>query len=254
MWFPSDTHPAPLVLLWHGGFWRSLHDRAHVAPLAADLVRRGCVVAVFEYRRTGAGGDWSHTFQDVAAGADALPGLIEAAFPGRVDSQSIVYLGHSAGGQMALWAAVRHRLPGDAAGWRLEPPRVSRVVAIAPVTDLAAAFDADLGAGAVAELIGGSPAQYPERYAGIDPARLPAPDVPTWLVHGDADDRVPVAMSRAYTRTHLGGRPQQGGLDTVPGVDHFQVITPPHPAWERVVAHLIPPHPRPHTTSPSMPG
>ncbi|WP_225849748.1 S9 family peptidase [Streptomyces sp. HPF1205] len=43
--------PAPLVALLHGGAWRSVHDRAHVSPLAAHLAAQGFAVASVEYRR-----------------------------------------------------------------------------------------------------------------------------------------------------------------------------------------------------------
>ncbi|NEA10051.1 alpha/beta hydrolase, partial [Streptomyces sp. SID10692] len=44
---------APLVVLLHGGAWRSPYDRAHVSPLADFLARRGFAVANVEYRRGG---------------------------------------------------------------------------------------------------------------------------------------------------------------------------------------------------------
>ncbi|KIF69127.1 lipase, partial [Streptomyces sp. AcH 505] len=75
----------PLVVVLHGGAWRSPYDRAHLSPFADFLARRGFAVANVEYRR-GSGlphqdteapvaGRWPETFDDVAAALDALPAL-----------------------------------------------------------------------------------------------------------------------------------------------------------------------------------
>ncbi len=111
---------APLVVLLHGGAWRSPYDRAHVSPLADFLARRGFAVANVEYRRggddiprqrdgaePGAGstgpvaGRWPETFDDVAAALDAMPALASRELPG-ADVRRIVVSGHSAGGHLAL--------------------------------------------------------------------------------------------------------------------------------------------------------
>ncbi len=51
--------------------------------------------------------------------------------------------------------------------------------------------------------MGGLPGDVPERYAVADPAALPQPAVPVTLVHGTADDQVPVAMSRLTSTGRL---------------------------------------------------
>ncbi|MGV2921108.1 alpha/beta hydrolase, partial [Streptomyces alfalfae] len=43
--------PAPLVVVLHGGAWRSPYDRRHLTPFADFLARRGFAVANVEYRR-----------------------------------------------------------------------------------------------------------------------------------------------------------------------------------------------------------
>ncbi|GAA3167930.1 alpha/beta hydrolase [Nonomuraea roseoviolacea] len=127
------TGAVPLVMLLHGGFWRAAHDRLHVGVVADALAYEGYAVANVEYRRVGIGGGWPATFTDVAQAADTLPDMIARSSPGRVDLDRIVYLGHSAGGQLAVWAALRDRLPQGAPGHTAVPPRVAGVVALAPV-------------------------------------------------------------------------------------------------------------------------
>ena len=125
----------PLVVLLHGGFWRVAYDRLHVRVVADALTALGYAVANVEYRRVGGGGGWPSTFDDVARAVDA----VEEALAGRVDLDAVAYVGHSAGGHLALWAALRDRLPVGAPGRAERPPRVRGVMALAPVADLVAA-------------------------------------------------------------------------------------------------------------------
>ena len=97
LWLPADPVPGTIVVI-HGGFWRARYDLSLARPLAADLAQRGYAVWNLEYRRPGGGGGWPATFEDVAAGIDLLAGL-------PVDTSTVVAIGHSAGGQLAAWAA-----------------------------------------------------------------------------------------------------------------------------------------------------
>ena len=45
--------PAPLIVLFHGGYWRPAYDRAHLGPMGHALAAAGYMVAVPEYRRAG---------------------------------------------------------------------------------------------------------------------------------------------------------------------------------------------------------
>ncbi|MFC9324332.1 alpha/beta hydrolase family protein [Kitasatospora sp. NPDC057015] len=224
--------PAPLVLFLHGGFWRARHDRLHAAALAEALAAQGYAVANVEYRRVGAGGGWPGTFVDVALAADTLPELIGRTYPGRVDLDRVVYAGHSAGGHLALWAAARDRLPADAPGRADRAPRVAGVLALGAVTDLVEAWRLGNGEGAVAEFLEGDPVTVPSRFAAADPNALGAPTVPTVLVHGDRDERVPVAMAHRY-RDDFGVK-----LLEVPDTGHFELIDPASQAWPSVLDAL----------------
>ena len=94
-----------------------------MTPLARDLAARGFAAWNIEYRRVGQeGGGWPGTLEDVAAAADAVPGL------DGVDPSRVVTVGHSAGGHLALWLAARHRIAAGAPGAepRLRPFAPSR--------------------------------------------------------------------------------------------------------------------------------
>ncbi|WP_030252268.1 alpha/beta hydrolase, partial [Streptomyces sp. NRRL S-455] len=140
------------VVVLHGGAWRAPYDRRHVSPFAGFLARRGFAVASVEYRRGGeeprrdgdgpAAGRWPDTFDDVAAARDALPELAARELP-QADLRRTVVTGHSAGGQLALWAAARHVLP-QGSPWRLPaPPPLRGVVALAPIGDFVSAAELD---------------------------------------------------------------------------------------------------------------
>ncbi|MFI5777092.1 alpha/beta hydrolase family protein [Nocardia sp. NPDC051570] len=224
--------PAPLILLLHGGFWRERVGRDYTTGIAQVLAEAGYAVANVEYRRMGGGGGWPLTFTDIALAVDELPDLIDRAEPGRIDRDRVISVGHSAGGQLALWAMLRDRLPTTHSWYRDEPPRISSVVALAPVTDLAEAYRLGSGENAVAEFLGGGPDQFAERYAFGDPITLGRLPIPVVVVHGDRDQRVPIHLSREYCAK------TDADLVELKGIDHFQLTDPDSPAWPAVRAQI----------------
>ncbi|KTR94999.1 hypothetical protein NS220_07290 [Microbacterium testaceum] len=154
----------------HGGYWRAPYTAALMDPLVERVTGdgRGVAAVNIEYRRE----------RDAAAmQADVRTALRRARtlFPDAVH----VVVGHSAGGHLALLCA----------------DEVDLVVALAPVTDLVGGYAARIGGGAVAELMGGSPAERPEAFDAATPRPT---TVPTLLVHGVDDDRVPVGHARDF--------------------------------------------------------
>ncbi len=233
------TGRRPLVVVVHGGFWRAAYDRGHTGPQASALADAGFVVAVPEYGRVGqAGGGWPGTFDDTAAWSDRLVGLVEDGVgPDVVDPDRVVYMGHSAGGHLALWAASRHRLPETSAWHRPSPLPVRGVVSLAGVCDLRLAAELDLSDGAARDLVGGDPAGAPERYALGDPAGLVPSGVRSVLVHGADDPNVPITLSRTYATTARAAG-DHVELVELPGTGHFEVIDPLTAAWAAVTAAL----------------
>lgn len=221
---PTGTSKGVVVVV-HGGFWRSAYDLSLGRPLAMSLVKHGWTAYNLEYRRVGNGGGWPRTLDDVADGIDAL-GTIEG-----LDTSKVVTLGHSAGGQLAVWAAGRPKLTGTP--WADPAVAVTAAISQAGVLDLAAAVDLGLGAGATEAFMG---ATGGARYADADPtARIPLP-VPVRCVHGRADDTVPLSQSVGYV-----DRAKAAGADAelveVEG-DHFAVIDPTTKAWSRTLEIL----------------
>ena len=102
LFLPSGTGPFGVVVVVHGGYWKAQYDRSLMTDLCLDLAAHGLAAWNLEYRRIGSGGGWPATLLDVAAGVDLLADL-EAP----LDLSRVVAVGHSAGGQLALWAASR---------------------------------------------------------------------------------------------------------------------------------------------------
>lgn len=214
-----------VVVVIHGGFWKSAYDLSLGRPLADSLIQHGWDAFNLEYRRVGNGGGWPHTLDDVATGIDVL-GTVAG-----LDTSTVVGLGHSAGGHLAVWAAGRPKLRGTS--W--DDPAVPLTAAIsqAGVLDLAAAVKEDLGSGATQAFMGGS---VDARYRDADPmAQIPL-DVPVRCVHARHDDTVPLSQSIRYVE-----RARSAGADaelTEVDGDHFTVIDPSSRAWGRTLEIL----------------
>lgn len=220
LYVPRDgDRPYPVAVLVHGGYWRAVYGKVVMKPLAADLVRRGYAAWNIEYRRIGRrqGGGYPMTFDDVANAIDHLAGLEDA----RLDLDDVTFVGHSAGGHLALWAATRP----DA---QLTP---NRVIAQAPITNL-------VRVGPAAHvLMGGDPDQHPERYAECDPLQLLPVGAPLLLVHGADDATIPLERTREYAAAARAAGDDVALVEPQPG-GHRSHIDPRSNAWRAAVDWL----------------
>jgi acetyl esterase/lipase len=232
LYLPHGAGPHPVIVLIHGGSWHKRYGKVVMRGLAADLLRRGWAVWNIEYRRLGEGGGWPETFTDVAAAIDHLRKL-----DAPLDLDSVTFIGHSAGGHLALWAAARGALPADApgAGPAILP---RRAIGQAAVCDLAGAYRLWHG-GAVRSLMGGSPEELPDRYAIGDPIALLPLAMPVLLVHGVLDETVSVRLSRGYAAraVELGGKVELVEIEGQAG-GHRAHINPRGQAWTAVTRWL----------------
>ena len=171
------------------------HGRDQMAAIADDLVSRGLAVWNLEYRRLGApGAGWPATMDDVAAGVSHLAQLSLGGVD--LDLDRVAVVGHSAGGHLALWVAGRSRSQ-SAHSPRV---RVLAAVGLAPIADLARAYELKVGGEVVRELLGGTPNQCPERFRAASPMEMLPLRVRQLILHGTADDVVSVDLSRCYAR------------------------------------------------------
>jgi acetyl esterase/lipase len=222
---PSGSGPHPVVFLLHGGCWLNAYGVDHVAGIAESLRQRGFAVFAAEYRRVGdAGAGVPGTFDDVRAAFDTL----RAIAPRRgIDLDRVILMGHSAGGQLALWLASE---PGV---------RVKAVMGLAAITDLAA-FAAPSGCGsAVPRLLGGSASDGDQltvaRYASASPVTRagPFPGTRVALVTAE-NDRV---VQRTQADTYVARFPRASVIRLAGG--HFDLVAPWTVAWELILSRVL---------------
>ena len=236
LWSPAGKGPHPVVIMIHGGCWlASLPGVELMAYISEDLRRRGVAVWNIEYRRVGgAGGGYPGTFQDVGRGADYLR-VIAKTEP--LDPRHVVIVGHSAGGQLALWTAVRRRLPKRDPLFASAPLTVSGVVTLAGINDLAAyragGPDACGGPDTVDQLVGADARRGQDVYADTSPSALVPIGVKQAVISGVLDPIVPARFGDAYAAKARAAGDAVQTLD-IDGAGHFELIDPTSQAWRRI--------------------
>jgi acetyl esterase/lipase len=239
LWIPEPPAQSsrlwPLLVFIHGGWWKAAYDLGYASFLCEAMKAQGLAVWSLEYRRVGdPGGGWPGTMQDVAAGMDHVSKLAEL-FP--LDTTRIAAAGHSAGGQLAFWLAGRHHI--SHASVLAEPqPKIGlrSVVSLAGAVDLrltiqlGGILNFTNGGPAVEAVMGGSPAQFPDRYRAADPGALLPLGIPQTLIQGTNDDQIPSQLPHRWANLALlqGDRVQ---IESVDGADHFDVVDPESKAW-----------------------
>ena len=214
--------PYPLLINIHGGYWRAKYNLDHAGHLCAALTATGIATANLEYRRVGNdGGGWPGTFADIRS---AYSFLVQNGPKHNLDSHTIIVMGHSAGGQLALCLAAHET-------------SLTRVVSLAGVVNLERAYQLHLSNDAVVEFMHGTPSEVPDHYREADPLQLSIPQAKQWLVHGTVDDTVPVEFSRDYVaakQKRTAKEKEDVHLLEIAGAGHFEVIDPHSPAWKQI--------------------
>lgn len=185
----------PLVTLIHGGYWRPNHTREHMRALAAKLAANGFNVANIEYRRDP--GHPEKLFADVNRALSNLP-------------ETTALIGFSVGGQLAL----------------ISRSNAHKLILLAPITDLQRTKSENMGEGAVTEFYGDSD------LTEFDPM-LKNYDQHLYVIHGDADTRVPLSHSRDFAKA------KGAALMEISGADHFAMVDPESLAFELILHTLL---------------
>ncbi|HZS07027.1 MAG TPA: alpha/beta hydrolase [Blastocatellia bacterium] len=226
---PGGDGPHPVVIVIHGGCWFAEYDLNHLAAFCDALTRAGVATWSLEYRRIGnQGGAWPGTFQDVARGADYVRELAKK-YP--LDLKRVIVIGHSAGGQLALWLAARKNLPKESALYSADPLALSGVVSLAGISDLRK-YRPNCGE-SVTKLLGGPPEQFAARYEQTSPIELLPLKVPVRLIHGAHDSIVPLDQSREYEAAAK-KKGDEVKLTVPENAGHFDLISPQSPVWPAV--------------------
>ncbi|MFN2509223.1 MAG: alpha/beta hydrolase fold domain-containing protein [Chthoniobacterales bacterium] len=197
----NGVAPQPLIIVIHGGGWRS-GSKKQLAALPRYLARRSYAVAAINYRHA-PGWPFPAAVEDTFRAIDFLKAN---AVEYRLDPARVAIIGRSAGGQIALSAAYAKR-----------EPALRGVVAFYAPTDLVLGYQKPSrrwvfdSKKALENYLRGSPAENPEAYAAASPINFVDEGTPpTLLIHGALDpivwplhSELLVARLKAENRPHF---------------------------------------------------
>ncbi|MBV9304156.1 MAG: alpha/beta hydrolase [Acidobacteriaceae bacterium] len=216
---PEGRGRFPVVAILHGGCWIGYAGVEYTAHLATALTDAGFATWNVEYRRGHeAGGGWPGTFEDAERGVNALR---DAAAKYALDMRRVVLLGHSAGGQLALYV-----------GSRLKWPAIS----LAGIVDMRAYARGGPKHCVEGEyqVMGGTPEEHPDRYAKVSPAELLPLGIAQVLIWGERDNIVPESLFADYER-----RADRAEIVRVPGAGHHEFGAAEGAAWKAILAAVL---------------
>lgn len=213
--------PVPVVMVIHGGYWSGKYHLNLGTAFSVELARSGVAVWNVEYRRIGAGGRWPEMSADVVAALEAIAGPVAAASPVPLDLDRVRVVGHSAGGQLAVWLA----------GQRDTSVRPELVVSQAGALDLASAAERGRRISYIEDLFGASFEDDPELYRSASPHHRVPIGMPVVVLHGTEDAQVPAKIAARYhAAAQAAGDPVE--LHLIEGEDHFAFLDPNTRSWK----------------------
>jgi acetyl esterase/lipase len=244
---PKAAGAHPVAIIIHGGCWVGrlpgrdprITSFELLRPFAAALTGAGIATWNVEYRRAGdPGGGWPGSFHDLARAMDFL----RAIAPNYdLDLKRVIPVGHSAGGQLALWLAAWPKLPTGSALYASNPLALAAAVDIDGPPDLASAQPVErkfCPVAGIEELLDGTPANRPERYRdGSALAWLPL-GIPQTIVAGGllAEARDLVSSYQALASAKGDGVT----VVTLDGSGHFDMLLPSTGYYEKVQSIILP--------------
>lgn len=227
IWKPKvQGELSPAVIMIHGGCWQTkIAERDLMNWIANDLREHGVGVWNIEYRCVDTGGGYPATYQDVGRAADLFPKLA-AGYGFKTDT--IIAIGHSAGGHLALWLGNRSALP-----------KSSKIRGESPV-----AIDLAISQGGLPDLRVGSQrighpcgTDAPAAMSGPDFAETSPPEMTPGparqvLFHNTLDPIAPPEFAKQYVK-NVTARNVDVLLMETAAEGHVELIAPDSKSWAR---------------------
>ncbi len=213
---PTDPGPYPVAVLVHGGGWVA-GDRRSMWPLADALAGRGFVAYAVEYRTLARGGRFPETVDDVAC---AVRLARRDASRMTTTPDRVVLVGHSAGAHLSALVAYG----GDEFGTTCPDSGPQDVIGF---VGLAGPYDTDRLELVLGPFFGTRLVDDPAPWRRGNPFTYVRSglDVPSLLIHGEADPVVPPLFTEELAAAlEEVGTPVE--LRLLEGVDHSEVIDP----------------------------
>jgi acetyl esterase/lipase len=233
---PEGPGPFPVAVVIHGGCWVSrFASVTNSTPISDALRDAGIATWNIEYRRLDSpGGGWPNTFLDVARATDHLRALARQY---RLDLARVITIGHSAGGHLAVWLAAADKVPAASEIARRDPLPLKGAIALAGIVDLAdfRTYSRTTCGDVVDPLMGGTPEQFPDRYAAGSPTRLFPLSVPHAQVVG-SEDRIMPSRAREAHEAAAKSSGSAFELVVIPDASHHEVMSPRSAAWPAILS------------------
>jgi len=231
---PTGDGPFPVAIIIHGGCWSAKLENLPDAvvsfellrPIASALAESGVASWNIEYRRLGnEGGGWPGTYLDIGRATDLLRDIGPRY---HLDLNRAVVIGHA-----------RDKLPKNSLLRTDSPLSLKGVIDIDGPPDLETfrAIEQPMcGGPVVTKFIGGTPAEFPNRYREGSVTGL----LPTG-VRQEVLIRAKPAQLSALLEQYVGAAEKAGDpirVLTLKGNSHFDGINPRAPDWETVMASV----------------
>ncbi|WP_322923022.1 alpha/beta hydrolase [Paenibacillus campi] len=220
---PQSHMPLPLIVWVVGGSWLDADNYKHV-PMMSSMASQGYVIACIQYRTVNRA-PFPAQLHDVKT---AIRFLRAHADEYGIDTEHIGIWGHSAGGHLAALAGVTGDQPqwDEVGQWAGYSSRVSAVVDFCGPTDVLTDFQSEYAQPVISLLLGGPIRDKADNAALANPmthirtnAERQSTLPPFLIVHGDADEMVPLRQSQLlYNALYEAG--SQVDLYVLEGVEH----------------------------------
>jgi acetyl esterase/lipase len=227
VYLPEHQGRVPLVVLVPGGSWTTA-DPAGLAGLAADLAASGVAAAPTHIRAAEDGIRYPAPVEDVLC---AVAAAAESVRSHGFVPDPVAVLGHSSGAQLAALSVL--------AVDDYSPSCGSPAVRPDALVGLSGPYDISQLPDVAAALLGSSPSDDPEAWSDANPVERAdlRPDVPVLLLHGEADETVPVAFTTEFAQAlEDAGHPTT--VQIVPRADH-ETIYQADVAGDRTAEWLV---------------
>ncbi|MBI3240737.1 MAG: alpha/beta hydrolase [Chloroflexi bacterium] len=205
----------PVLVYVYGGSWNSGNKELY-APVAQRLLPEGVIVVVPDYRIYPEG-KYREQTDDVAA---ALSWVLENIRDYGGDPARVALGGQSAGAHLTALALLDEQW---LAKYGHSSAEVCGYYGISGVYDINAQMDFERSKGGTAPIMT-AVMEGPANFTAASPATYVRPDLPpALLIHGDADETVPISMSENF-QAKLESAGVQSEFVVYPGAGHSGLL------------------------------